>query len=331
MRGFGLVACLLVAVVGLLFLLTRYGIGRAEADYPPLGRFVEVDGVRLHFVEAGQGTPIVFIHGASSTLRDFVTSVFPLLGERHRLLAFDRPGYGYSERPEAGGWLDPARQAALIGQALRALGVDQPVWVGHSWSGSLVLAYLLENPQQVAGGVLLGGASHPWVGGVAWVRRVAGVPWLGDLFARTAVYPLGKLLLEHAVAEVFSPEAVSPCYVERTGVVLALRPRSFLVDAEDVRELSEYLHRQSQRYVDIERPLLLITGDADRVVPPANHAERLIKQVPHAELVYLEDAGHAVHHTQSERVAALIGDFAERVNGMRQAHVSRSGSVTGGG
>jgi pimeloyl-ACP methyl ester carboxylesterase len=307
-------AFVLVGVVGLLFLYSCYGSWRVERDYPPLGRFLEIDGIRLHFVEAGQGPPIVFIHGASTTLRDFVASLFPLLARKYRVVAFDRPGYGYSERP-GGAWLEPARQAALIAGALKAIGVEEPVLVGHSWSGSLVLAYLMDNPQQVAGGVLLSGVSHPWEGGVAWVRRAAGVPLAGDLFARTFVYPVGRLLLDRSVAEVFAPEPVPTRYVERTGIALALRPRSFLADAEDVRGLSAYLRQQSQRYAEIDQPLLLITGDADHVVPPSNHAERLIKQVPDAELVYLENAGHAFHHTRPERVAALIGNFAERVNG----------------
>lgn len=314
MKVVGVIAFVLVGVAGLLSLYSWYGSWRVERDYPPLGRFLEIDGIRLHFVEAGQGAPVVFIHGASSTLRDFVASLFPLLARKYWVVAFDRPGYGYSERPR-GAWLDPARQAALIGRALTAIGVEKPVLVGHSWSGSLVLAYLLANPQQVAGGVLLGGVSHPWMGDVAWVRRVAGVPLAGDLFARTFVYPAGQLLLDRAVAGVFSPEPVPPRYVERTGIALALRPHSFLADAEDVRGLSEYLRQQSQRYAEIDQPLLLITGDADHVVPPSNHAERLIKQVPAAELVYLENAGHALHHTRPERVAALISNFAERVNG----------------
>lgn len=327
MRVIGLTAFVLVSVVGLLCLYSWYGSRRVEEDYPPVGQFLEVGGLRLHFVEAGRGPALVFIHGASSTLRDFVASVFPLLVKRHRVIAFDRPGYGYSERP-TGSWPDPAHQAALIGRALKMLDVEKPVLVGHSWSGSLVLAYLLDNPQQVAGGVLLGGASHPWVGGVAWVRRVAAVPLLGDLFAQTFVYPVGQLLLNRAVAGVFSPEPVPPRYVERTGIALALRPRSFLADAEDVRELSEYLRQQSQRYAAIDRPLLLITGDADHVVPPSNHAERLIRQVPHAELVSLEKAGHALHHTRAEGVAALIGDFAERVQGMRRTQDMLADALT---
>lgn len=324
MKVIGLIASVLVSAAGLLFLYSWYGSWRVEKAYPPLGRFVEIDGIRLHFVEAGRGPPIVFVHGASTTLRDFVASVFPLLAKRYRVIAFDRPGYGYSERPE-GPWLDPARQGMLIGRGLQAIGVQKPVLVGHSWSGSLVLAYLLANPQRVAGGVLLAGASHPWVGGVAWVRRVAGVPLVGNLFARTLVYPAGQLLLERTIAEVFSPEPVPPQYIERTGIELALRPDAFLADAEDVRELCGYLRQQSQAYAAIEPPLLLVTSDTDHVVPPSNHAERLIKQVAQAELVYLKNAGHAPHHTRPEEIAALIGDFAERVNEARETQDTLGG------
>lgn len=302
-------AFILVGLAGALALYSAYGVWRTERHYPPLGRFLEVDGIRLHFVEAGVGPPIVLLHGANTTLRDFAASILPLLARHHRVIAFDRPGYGYSERP-SGAWPDPARQADILRRALALLGIERPILVGHSWSGAMVLAYLLDHAEHASAGVLLAGASHPWTGGVAWTRRVAGIPIVGELFARTIVYPVGRLLLRRVVAEVFAPDPVTPRYLERTGVVLALRPRSFLVDAQDVRELSEYLRRQSRRYHQIHLPLLLITGDADDVVPPWNHAKRLIEQAPYADLVVLDKAGHALHHSRPKDVADLIRAFA---------------------
>lgn len=310
------VRVLILSLVGALALLVAYsafGIWRLEQTYPPLGRFVEVSGVRLHYVDAGTGPGpvLVLLHGASTTLRDFTASIVEPLARTRRVIAFDRPGYGYSERP-AGDWPSPAEQARLIHAALVQLGVERPVIVGHSWSGSVVLAYLLAYPD-TAGGVLLAGAAHAWDGGVDWVNHVAGVPLLGTLFARTLVYPAGQLLIDQGIQSVFAPNAVPDGYRERTAVELTLRPVAFQANAEDMRLLSDFLREQSQRYADITQPLLLITGDADDIVPSWNHSDRLIKQAPRAELVVLPGVGHAPHHVEPERVAELIDRFAGQV------------------
>lgn len=304
--------------LGVLAVFTHVGAGRAEQAFPPVGEFVQIDGLRLHYQEAGSGPPIVLIHGASTNLRDFRPSLFEPLSQQHRVIAVDRPGHGYSDRP-AGGWPDPAEQARLIRELLRELGVERPLLVGHSWSGSVVLAYLLAYPQEAAGGVLLAGGSHPWEGGVAWYNDLAGVPVIGELFARTVAFPFGMLALDGAVSRVFGPNAVPAAYQEQTGVRLSLRPQVFLANAEDVRLLSGFLERQSRRYADINRPLLLLTGAADDIVPAWNHAERLVKQVEDVELVELAATGHALHHAHPERVAGLIEAFAARLEGDRTA------------
>ncbi len=295
-----------------LVVYTMFGAHRAERDFPPLGHFVEVEGLRLHYTNSGEGATIVLLHGASASLRDFHASIHEPLAQNHRVIAIDRPGYGYSERPNGSSWPDPSSQARLVHTALAKLKVRKPLLVGHSWSGAVVLAYLLAYPDDIAGGVLIGGVSHPWKGGVAWYNHVAAVPILGELFARTLLYPVGRLMLASGIESVFKPNQVTPTYQDRTGIVLALRSHSFLANAQDARELSDYLRQQSRHYEKIQTPLLLITGDSDTVVPPWNHAERLVKQVPKAELVVLKNAGHAPHHSHTERVVQLIERFVQQ-------------------
>jgi pimeloyl-ACP methyl ester carboxylesterase len=283
-----------------------------EQTYPPAGQLIVVDGLRLHHIDIGRGTPVVLMHGASTTLRDFTTSLAPPLARTHRVLAFDRPGYGYSERP-GGEWPDPAVQARYLHAALGQLGVSRPLLVGHSWSGSLVMAYLLNYPGEAAGAVLLAGGTHPWQGGVAWTNTLGGIPLLGSLFAHTLLFPAGELVLERAIDNVFAPELPTPDYVMRTGVKLVLRPNNYLANAEDVRRLSDYLAGQSRGYARIREPVLLIHGTADDIVPAWNHTDRLLEVLPNVEVVRLEGVGHALHHTRTDRVALLIHEFSRRV------------------
>ena len=92
-----------VVLAGVSFI----GARPIEAGLPPIGRFITVDGIRLHYTDHGSGPPVLSIHGASSNLMEFQDSLDPRLLRHHRGLVFDRPGYGYSERSE-GPWPDPA-------------------------------------------------------------------------------------------------------------------------------------------------------------------------------------------------------------------------------
>src|ERR1700674_2322700 len=147
----------IVAVLGLGTLAGATAIGARiiERRHPPDGRFVEVTGGNLHVVELGpeaaadaSGPPVVLLHGATGNLEDMRLAIGATLAGRHRVILIDRPGHGWSDRG-AGGEAEPARQAALIRQALDRLGVGRAILVGHSWSGALVTALALADPERV--------------------------------------------------------------------------------------------------------------------------------------------------------------------------------------
>ena len=128
------------AAAAVTALWVRHRARKAERDNPPIGRFVEVDGVRLHYIEKGAGSPVVLLHGNTFLLQDFIGSgLVDRLAQRHRVIAFDRPGFGYSERPRDRLWTVSA-QAALLQRALAHLDAQQPVVVGHSWGALVALA-----------------------------------------------------------------------------------------------------------------------------------------------------------------------------------------------
>jgi pimeloyl-ACP methyl ester carboxylesterase len=133
---------------------------RTEQKYPPVGNFVTVNGVRLHYVEAGEGPPIVLLHGNASMLNDLALSIVRPLSERHRVIAFDRPGFGYSDRPKSRVWT-PEVQAALFHDAFRALGIDRPVVYGHSFGAVVTMAFALMYPAETRGVVLASGYYYP--------------------------------------------------------------------------------------------------------------------------------------------------------------------------
>src|SRR6201987_442162 len=136
-NGAVLVGSVAAAMAGMA-LWNTYRARKVEREHPPRGRFVTVDGVRLHYLERGGGRPVVFVHGNVVTSEDFeLSGLLDLAAERQcHVVAFDRPGFGYSHRPRGAMW-PPARQADLLRQAFARLGIERPIIVGRSW-GTLV-------------------------------------------------------------------------------------------------------------------------------------------------------------------------------------------------
>jgi pimeloyl-ACP methyl ester carboxylesterase len=117
----------------------------AERRNPPIGVFIQCDGVCLHYIERGDPAApcVVLFHGNGSMLQDFMISgLVDLLAQTHRVICFDRPGFGYSQRPRFRIW-NATAQAALFVKALNQLGIRDPVVLGHSWGTLVALALSL--------------------------------------------------------------------------------------------------------------------------------------------------------------------------------------------
>jgi pimeloyl-ACP methyl ester carboxylesterase len=314
---FALSGVLLIVIVG-SFLFTHAYRRRVEKLYPPVGRFLDVQGSRLHYLDTGPsggeslGT-VVILHGASSNLVESMLGVGSHLQGRYRVLAFDRPGHGWSTRPGDITAAEPARQAAIIAEALRKLDVRDAVMVGHSWSG-LVVPNLALDHRDVTGAILmLSGLSHPWPGGyIGWYRRLV-TSWPGRVLPQTLAIPMTLLLRRQAERRTFAPQAAPPGFLERAFVPLAFRPGAYAVNGQDFAVMFEAVTRQSIRYGDIRVPTVVVAGDMDEIVWTDLHSRSFARDVPGAELVILPGVGHMPQYAQPERVILAIEALAARV------------------
>lgn len=285
-----------------------------ETAFPAAGSFVEVDGVRLHYLDQGprdNGRPtIVVVHGASSNVQDLKLGVSDVLAGEYRVVAFDRPGFGWSDRPSDADVLDPQGQAKILAKAVAKLGIGEHLIVGHSWAGSLILSYALEHPNQLKGVLALAPASHPWPGGIEWYYTLTAMPVIGELFARTIVLPLAEFRMAGGTQSVFKPQIPPEGYVQRAAIPLILRPASFRANAIDVARLYDFVVRQSPRYRDIKVPLTIITGRDDKTVWPTIHSTSLEREVPGARLILLDGVGHMPHYARPDLVKQEIDRLA---------------------
>lgn len=295
-----------------------------ESRYPPLGRFVEIGGGRLHYIEAlpegreAQGT-VVLLHGASSNAADSMLALGQALSDRYRVIAFDRPGHGWSDRIAGAEAASPAKQAALMAEALRKLDVHGATIVGHSWGGAVVPNFALDHADVTGAIVILSGVTHPWPGGkISWYYAPA-TSWIGWLFTRTFTAPVGALLMNTMTEAVFAPQEPPPGYTDAARIPVVLRPAVFQANAEDVAGLYEAVAAQSPRYKEIRMPAVMIGGDADHIVWTDLHARSFARDVPGAKLIVLPGIGHMPHHVAKEIALSEIERVTERTAGLAAA------------
>jgi pimeloyl-ACP methyl ester carboxylesterase len=307
-----------VAVVAGAVLANHFAARAAERKHPPRGRFVEVDGVRLHYIEKGQGEPIVLLHGEGVSAEDFRASgLFDLLAETHRVIAIDRPGFGYSARPRNRLWT-AGRQAELIHRALGQIGVQRPLVVGHGLGALVALNLGLEHPEALSGLVLMAGYYHPDLRLSALARAGAAVPILGDALRWTLSPLLARVLAPMRLRRGFAPAKPPADVAARFPVGLAARPSQIRADSADAALLIPAAAALKGRHGELRIPVLVMGGGEDRVYDWDRQSRRFADLAPESRTRSFADAGHLFHHLAPEETAEAIAAFADRpgrVNG----------------
>ena len=264
-------------------------------------RFVEVRGITVHYTTAGTGgSTIVLLHGFGASTFSWREVVEPL-GERGTVIAFDRPGFGLTERVLREVWrtdewpggspYTPEAQADLTIALLDALGIEEAVLVGHSAGGTVAILGALRHPTRVQAVVLedaaifTGGGAPP---AVLPILRSPQMRRLGPLLVRRFAEGAFDRLL---VAAWHDPSRITDEI--RAGYRAPLK----VTDWD--RALWELVIARgdgavSDRVADVRVPTLVVTGEDDRVVPPAD-STRLTEEIADAELVNVPDAGHIPH------------------------------------
>jgi pimeloyl-ACP methyl ester carboxylesterase len=282
---------------------------KAERDNPPVGRFVEVNGVRLHVVEKGEGTPLVLLHGNGAMVEDFGSSgLIEMAASRYRVIAFDRPGYGHSGRPRSKVWTDAA-QADLIRAVLAEMGVSRAIVLGHSWGCSVAVALALNAPGSVAGLVLASGYFYPSVRADVAMSGPA-FPVIGDIFRYTVSPVLARLMWPLLTRALFGPARV-PIKFGGFPKEMTFRPSQIRASAAETALMIPDAAARAGRYGELTLPVVIIAGEKDRVVD-IDQSGRLHVELPQSTFHRLPGVGHMVHQTATKQVMAAIDEVATR-------------------
>ena len=300
---------LLIVVAGLVVLILGNIVFQvtAERRNPPIAGFIECDGVRLHYIQRGDAAApcVVLFHGNGTMMQDLILSgLVDHLAHDYRVVCFDRPGFGYSQRPRTRIWM-PTAQAALFAKALDQLGVRNPVVLGHSWGTLVAIALALRSDYAVRGLVLASGYYFPTFRVDFWLMSGPAVPLLGDLLRYTVSPIISWSIMPKLIRKLFAPRAVPPEFKNEFPISLSLRPKQLRAAAEESAFLIPAATQFQRQYQHIRCPVRIVHGKDDQLIE-AEQSRRLHEALPGSLLHLVQDAGHMVTYADSQGIAQAV-------------------------
>jgi pimeloyl-ACP methyl ester carboxylesterase len=295
----------IVLVTAVLAVAVYVAAKVVEHRNPPIGKFLEIDGARLHYFESGSGLPIVFLHGNGTMLQDFLLSdAFASAAKQNRAVAFDRPGFGYSTRPRARKWT-ASEQADLLALALRRLNFGPAAIVGHSWGTLVAVALAERHPALVRSLVLLSGYYYPTPRFDAVLAGVGAMPVIGDILRYTLTPLVGLIMLPINLRVMFSPCPVSERFGRKFPRLMMLRPWQLRASLGDGAMMLNAAAALQPGYRGLQMPTFIAAGGSDRIVDHGQ-SNKLHEEAHASQLQIIPDVGHMVHHSAPDRVAAIV-------------------------
>lgn len=306
---FIVVLCLIA--ISITLFMARTHEASVEASHPPEGRFIEIDGRRVHVVVRGAGPNLVLIHGASGNTRDFTFSLVARLEKDFRVLVFDRPGLGYTDDIGTTG-ATLAQQAELLQKAAQSLGAPRPIVLGHSYGGGVTLAWAIHHPDNLSALVLLSSPSNLWTTPLDPLYRLTSHPVLGPIIIPLLTAFVPDARVKSAIEGVFHPQSAPAGYASYIGAGLTLRRSSMRANGLQRANLQEEITGLIPYYGEISVPTEILHGTADTIVSTKIHSDLLVNQIKGAVLTRLDGIGHTPHHVAQDAVIDTIMRAARR-------------------
>ncbi|MBL4751553.1 MAG: alpha/beta hydrolase [Amylibacter sp.] len=303
---------LFVVLLGAFGLLTLFRAQKftqkAETDTPPIGQFIKVGGQRIHYIKQGSGPVLLMIHGAGGHVKDFTYDHVTRFAKDFTVVAFDRPGHGYT--PLLGKTATLAEQADLITKAATKLGITNAYIMGFSYGGALALHLATQYKDFVKGLVLISAVSMPWPGKINITYRLMAMPFIGPAMMAFATAYFGDAYFRATYATVFEPHETPKGYLDHVGVNMSVRYRHFVENSRQLQNLYPQVLAQFDHYKDLKIPIEMIHGTSDPTVPHHIHACEFIKIVPQANLVLMQDMGHGTHQLAIPEIEKAVDAMA---------------------
>jgi pimeloyl-ACP methyl ester carboxylesterase len=284
-------------------------VNNTVARLPPMppadGKYISLQGKEIHYTEqAGSGTAVLLIHGLPGTHKDF-EPVIPLLAGR-RVVAIDRPGFGWSE----GGPLPYQQQIDMVHELVAKLNLGPAIVVGLSYGGTLALGVARRYPQDVAKLVLAapaagGTRSKPFDLFNARYAQFSGLPVLRPVLDVTVNQVLKRVAATAGAANAFAPDKIDPTY-QRRLLSVTMTTGNLAAFASDQLEFDDTARWVDENVPQIRVPSTVIGASDDQLVS-IDHVRRLADTLPGAELITV-DGSHMITYSHPDVIAVQIND-----------------------
>ncbi len=319
----------IIGVIALIVVLLLL-IGPLVFQVPPLtgtsserdladtdSRFVDINGVDIHYKEFGQGESVfVLLHGFGASEFSWREVVEPL-SKLGRVIVYDRPGFGLTERPMPGDWAGTnpygvQGNVEILDGLMSELGVEKAILVGNSAGGGVATAYALEHSEKVDGLVLV----DPAVGSGRGGRFPS---WLLPLMASPQLRHLGPLLVRSIAGE-SGDDTIRLAWHDPTLITQDVYEgyrRPLKADNWDKALYEFAIAANPVNYVDrleeLSMPVLVVTGDDDRIVPTESTVQ-LAGKIAGAQLVVFDQCGHVPQEECPDQFMDAIITFLKGEN-----------------
>lgn len=271
-------------------------------DFEP--HYAELDGLRLHWLDEGQGEPIVCFHGEPTWSYLYRKMLPPLVAGGHRVVCPDYAGFGRSDKPTDREWYTYDRHVELMTQLLAGLDIRDATVVVQDWGGPIGLRWAVENSERVARLVILNTglfSGRVSKGFMAWREFAEANPDLPVGFVVN-----GATASDVSEDVVAAYEAPFPTPESKAGAAqfpLIVPTSEEMTGAAEMRAVSDALSRW-------DKPALVAFSDSDPVFPFPRSGEMFTSLIPTAgEQVTIENAAHFLQEDQGERIADEVLRF----------------------
>lgn len=268
-----------------------------------VGKFIDLDGVRLHYMERGKGDPVLMVHGLgaySYTWRHNMDA----LAQQFRVIAIDLKGFGLSEKPIGPGYSIESHVHTIL-QFISKLQLPQINYVGSSMGGEIGLRLCLVKPEQIKKLILIGSSGYrdklPYS-----IRLLAHLPY--KYFVRPLIkrkYLTDEALFQFVKSAFYNPEAITEEEIRQ--YLYPVSTQGF--EQSYITLLKEFdFGKRQQEYELIPHQALILTGEKDLVIPH-EHSVKLHHALKNSSLITISKCGHFLHEEKPEETNQFMLDF----------------------
>ncbi|NQT27596.1 alpha/beta hydrolase [candidate division KSB1 bacterium] len=275
-----------------------------------IGKKVEINGRMLRYYQTGNGEDILFIHGSMGSVEDWET-LYPLLKDRYRMTAFDRPGMGFSDI--IGDDYTIEGNVKIVWELIKKLDLKNVTIVGHSRGGAIALRMAIDYNENIKGYLLLAPTGYMYDDYNAgfFTTRMISIPIYGEglLVFIGPIIGSGKVeknLLRYMKGdEALFPENFIPFRKKLWNKAISLATRARQTDSYN-NEIVKYVNQ----YAQIKHSVSIISGENDyRQIVMQN--DRLAKEIPNSKYVKLKSINHYIQYARPNEVVKALDELSE--------------------